>query len=822
MRFPPPRRFSTLFLALNLFFTLLVYPDLLSAAAPNRIIQIDAKGLSLIDKGTIFSTIQSHIGGELTQKQVSQDIQALFELGFFADIDARVEKTSPKQYRLIFHFKEKPRIRKLRVKGVHKIGDKKYQEALQVFEKNMLDLSRVRTDLQTFKQMYREKGLYNTEINYTVTPAGKGWVDLTYVIQESPKIYLTEIKITGSKFYYPLDIERLMQSAEVDCFSWVNDSGVYFENKINADLQIIAQAYMKEGFIKVQIDKPKVTLVKARDFNKVIVELHIEEGARYYTNKLEFHSEDGYDLLFKPKEQLEKLQLKKGEPFNPFKEQKDQFNLNQIYLEQGYAFARVRAVRRLDEKTKKVNVAFLATRKHKAYIGRVDIRGNYETQDYVVRRELEIHDNELFNGVKLRESMTNINRLGYFEARGGIGFERERGSNENEINYDINLYEAQTGTFSANLSYSALRGMALQFSLSKKNFYGTGKTLRLSLQKEQRGDTLFNFSMVNPYFFDTEAINSFSLFRSYVTDPIYSTRATGVSLGWSYPLWKKLYGSARYGYKRETYENISEAGVTSLRGAEFNIYQSMRFGLIYNTVDNPMFPSEGGNSQFFVERFGGPFGGTIDYQSTTLVHSQYQSFNADQTIVGMARFSSGILTRTSSTQEIPLLQRYRKGGITSMRGYDYYEMQGATSQNIGTPFSISKAYPYQGDFSDCAATPGCSGLSNSKDPNRIYWEEHIGGNLYRILNLELLFPLTREGKNVRGVFFYDIGNVWSEDRLYRIRGIEKDLNNYRRSAGFGVRFITPMGVIRFEYGAKLDKQPRESPSKFEFNIGGLF
>ena len=103
------------------------------------------------------------------------------------------------------------------------------------------------------------------------------------------------------------------------------------------------------------------------------------------------------------------------------------------------------------------------------------------------------------------------------------------------------------------------------------------------------------------------------------------------------------------------------------------------------------------------------------------------------------------------------------------------------------------------------------------------WEdEHSKGNSKKLVNLEVLFPITREGRNVRGVVFYDAGNVWSEDRMYKIVGLKKDPWYFRKSAGFGIRLITPMGVFRFEYGTKLDKKPSETPSQFDFHISGLF
>ncbi|MDX2468973.1 MAG: outer membrane protein assembly factor BamA [SAR324 cluster bacterium] len=796
------------------------------AADTATIVDIKVEGLKLIDKGTVFGSIQSHIGGKLSGPQVARDIQALYQLGFFADIQAKIFQKSPTEIILKLVLKEKPRIHKLSVEGNNRIKDKAWEEEMRVFEKNMVNRSRVKSDLEAIKSKYREKGYLKAEFNYEITPIRDGWVNLTYKIEEAPKVYITEITITGTKYYYPLDVERIMQSAEVDCFSWVNDSGIFMENKVNSDLQIITQTYMQNGFIKVKIDKPKVTLVKSKDLYRMKIAINISEGDQYFTNKIEFSSADGYDLLFDPLEQIDELKLITTEPYNPFHQNTDRINLQQIYLEQGYAYVKVQPQTQIDEATKKVNINFAVTRKHKAYIGRVEVKGNYETKDSVVRRELKIHDNELFNGVKLRESQVAINQLGFFEPGGGVQFQQNKGDNDNQVNYDVQLQETQTGTFTASLSYSGLNGLALQFKISKKNLLGTGRTLSLSLDQQQEGNSLYNFSMQNPYFMDTNLTNEFAVYKSYTTADQYDTKSDGFNLGFSYPLWKNLYGTTRYAYKKELYENVTTIGLETLDGDEYNTYRSINMGLVYNTVNNPMFPSDGVKTTFSVEKFGGPLKGTVDYRSQSFMHSYFKSFNQDQTVVGMLKFRQSSLTKTNSEQEIPLHQRYYLGGISSIRGHEWRALKGPSSYYEGDEFNIADEYPYQGDYTSCSTDPvgdACpTSLSTTKDADRTYWEQHQGGTLYRLLNLELLFPLTREGKNVRGVIFYDLGNVWAEDRMYEIRGTTKDYNYLRKSAGLGVRFITPMGVVRFEYGTKLDKQPRETPSKFEFNISGLF
>ena len=805
----------------------LILPTPVTAAPQVTIVDLQAEGLALIDRGTIFSTIDSRIGSPLNGIKVSNDIRALYKLGFFADIKANVIEKSATEAILIFVLKEKPRINKLTIEGNNFVDNKAWEEELRVFEKNMLNRALVRADLNVIKAKYRKEGYLKADFDYVVTPVRDGWVDLKYVINEAPKVYITEINVTGTKYFDPIDVERIMQSAEIDCFTWVTESGVFQENKVNNDLQIISQTYLQLGFIKVHIDKPKVVLTKSKDLYKLTIDINIEEGEQYFTDSISFSSADGYDLLFDEKEQLEELKLQPTDPYNPFKQNDDRFELQQLYMEQGYAYVNISPQTSINEEEKKVKINFAITRKHKAYIGRVEIKGNYETIDEVVRRELKIHDNELFNGVKLRESQLSVNQLGFFEAGTGVNFQQTKGEHENEVNYDLNLFESQTGTFTASLSYSAFDGIALNFALTKKNFLGTGRTISFSIDRQQSGDSLYDFSFVAPYFFGTQATNDVGVYKRFTQSDQYNTDSNGSRIGFSYPLWKNIYGAARFAYKEETYQDITDIGTEYLNGAESNSYRSLRLSISHSTVNNPMFPSDGGKTSLSTERFGGPYGGTVDYQIFNFSQQNFQSFNDAETIVGMFKFRQGNLAKTSADHDVPMHERFYLGGITTIRGHEWRRIRGPSSYLDGDAFDINETDPYTGDYDDCSETTegnNCApdGTATEKSADRLYWEQHPGGNMYRVVNLELLFPLTREGKNIRGVIFYDIGNVWAEDRLYEIRGTQKNYSYLRKSAGFGARFITPMGVVRFEYGIKLDKQPRETPSKFEFNVSGLF
>ena len=784
--------------------------------------EVRTEGLKLIEKGLVLSTIETGIGAELSPNTIARDIKALYELGYFQSISVGLESEDSDKTAVVFRFVEKPRISEIRLEGNRKIGEKKLKELLKVFPNNMVDISKIKSDVLALTNEYHKEGYLRTQVTHELVKTGPDTLELVYRIKETPKVYLTEINFTGTRFFLPIDLERRLQSAEIDCFAWFSSSGVFQKDKVNIDLQIILQAYLQNGFIKVKIEKPKVVLIRNRDYSRVVIDIHIEEGEQYYMGDFTFESKDDNELLFSKEEATETFSLKTGEIYNPYKRNRDKFFLNDIYSAQGYAFAEIRAVEKIDEKSRTVDVLYGVKRGEKAYIGRVDILGNYDTRDDVIRRELEIFDNELFNGIKIRESKKNIARLGFFQPNTGIVFTKAPGENEQTLNYDIRVQESLTGSFNGAISYADNTGGIFTFSVAQKNLFGTGKSAKISIEYRETGENRYSFSLTTPYWFDTLFTNSFSIYSQYHPDDDYDTRTRGTTFGLSYPVWKDWQVSSRYSWKEERYEDINETGEDLLEGREFNTYRSLLTGISYSTVDNPMFPSNGFETSLFAEQYGGFLGGSTEYREYTFRLRYFKSLNENKTVVFATKYNQGLLQKTSSDDEIPNNKRYRLGGITTVHGFNWRAIEGPSSH-----VDITELYPYQGDYANCETTTlpdgtKCTDLPTERPEPRVYFNQHTGGVEKKLINLELLFPLTREGQNLRGVVFFDAGNVWAEDRMYEITGKSKNEWDLRRSTGLGIRIITPMGVLRFEWGMKLDQKEEESPTKMDFTISGLF
>ena len=208
------------------------------------------------------------------------------------------------------------------------------------------------------------------------------------------------------------------------------------------------------------------------DYSRIEVSLKINEGERYNTGKVEITG----DILGNQTELLELLSLETGKVYNPFLQNRDRFELSEVYQEQGYAFVRVIPRTQLNEDNRTVDVTYQIVKGEKAYISRIDIAGNRETRDYVIRREFEIQENELYNGKKLRITRENLERLGFFKP--GLQLKQEREDlQDNRMRILAQVEEGNTGTFQAQLGYSDQTQLSGGVSLSKGNLFGRGQVI---------------------------------------------------------------------------------------------------------------------------------------------------------------------------------------------------------------------------------------------------------------------------------------------------------------------------------------------------------
>ena len=819
-------RFLAIIASLGIFYSGIFITNIKAQQKNNtdraaQISEIEIKGTSDLESSQIIFLIESQVGEPLNRKMIQRDIHSIFKMNLFEDITAEVElvdegESGLKEYLLRFLVTERPRLAEIKFEGVLLVERTEIEDKMTLVQYDPYDPEKINVNKQIILEHYRSEGYPRVKVTSRIETIdsetkieGKKF-RVIFKIDEKPRVFLTDIYIDGTKFYSELDIKRFILSSEIDCVSWANQSGLFREEMINQDLSMISQNYLKNGFIKVFIEKPEVTLIHNDYYSRVEIRLKILEGDQYYTGKINVTGE----IISDEKKLLDGLLLREGEIYNPFLQNRDRSEISEIFHEQGFAFVRIIPETKINEETKIVDVNYRIEKGEKAYIGRLEIAGNKETRDHVIRREFDFQEEELFNGKKLVLSQQNINRLGFFQS--GVILERSIRNEENNV-FDIllRLKETQTGTFQAQLGYSDFSGLSGGITLSKGNLFGSGRTLRLKANfAEQSVQQRFDITLIEPRILNSLISGSIFSSRSKSNDSTEYDRGIITENSYGFSLGRPVYfKDVRFGVQISAMDRLfSESGEDIFK-------RSVSPSITYNSVNHPIFPSSGIKTSIRFIQTGSPFGGNIQLREYKFNYQQFWALNKENTFILMGKCRLGILKEQGGSP-IPSEDRYRLGGIDSVRGHNYY--------NISGPYGTSEQranleYSVYTDNLGFQQTQTFDSRTKSLRASELQ-ELESGGITERVFNLELLFPLSQDEKSfVRGLFFFDAGNVNSESRQYELLGEnEPKFFDMRKSIGFGIRVITPMGVLRFEHGSKLDKQTHESPDRFEFTVSGLF
>jgi outer membrane protein insertion porin family len=815
---PPKRRGPWRTPRLALALLCLMLPAALPARAqttPNLVVEVTVEGNRMVEPGQVLAGIASRVNAPLNRDLVARDIHTLFASGFFTDVRAEVEEIPGSGYRLVFVVKERPRIGALSIVGNTLITTKTLQEALTAKVGGVFSQPELDGNVEKIRRAYREKGYFKVKLSTQVERVSDLRYTVKIVIEETPRIYITEIHVRGSKVFSELQIKRFMQSGEVDCFDWITSTGVFDEDRINADMQTITSEYLKLGYIRVFIDRPQVTLIRNAEFSRIRVEMEVSEGAQYFVGTVDAAG----DILGDKKDITDLIGLHTGNPYNPFIQNQDQFRIGEVYQEQGYAFAQVIPDRRIDDKALTVDVTYQIHKGEKAYIGRIEFQGNRETRDFVMRREFDVREHELYNGRKLRESQTNLRILGYFKPSMDVSPRPTELSNEVDIITSVE--ETQTGTLQGQLGYSDFSGVTGGLSVSKGNLGGRGQTVRVSTEfaeKNVRSSVVLSF--LEPHLLDTDysSESSASYYnRQDLTELQRGLMAeTSVAQGFGYLFFRRLRLSFTLDATNRDFDN-KLYNPLQLRSATT--------ALNYRSLNSQIFPTDGSLITLAATQVGGQvLQGSTEYRRYRLTLQRFIAVNDSNTVVVMGRVRLGWLESVGANR-IPVEDRFRLGGIATLRGYNFFEVGGpygdlerllnsdsiVVLDDAGNPVVNAS-----GQVVRRSVDRRLRGLSEAQ------LDQIRGGGIQeRLLNLELIFPLA--GETLRGVVFYDAGNVNAEPTQYQLLNTpEPNFLDLLQSYGGGMRLISPLGVLRFEYGIKAAPRKGESPDKFDFTISTLF
>lgn len=742
-----------------------------------KVVAIDVTGLKRVERDAVIAKLVTKLGQTVTRDTVRSDIQALFKMGFFENIDVQAE-SAPGGVKIIYGLRERAVISKIDFEGNERLSNSDLKDVVKIKEWSILDVNKVREDVALIQKHYEEKGFYLAKVTFDVRPiAGKtDEVELVYKIDDYDKVQIKKVTFLNNHRFTENQLKSVFQETrEGNLLSFLNGAGNFKETAFKQDLQRLTLWYLDHGYVKFGYENPVVTV--SDDKRWLYVTVYVNEGDAYSMGVEDF----GGDLLFSKDELQANLGLVSGDTFNFTKRNADMQKLTEKYQDLGYAFTNVIPKMNVRDDTKTVDMEYDFEKGNLVYFNEINVIGNTKTHDKVIRRELKIHEGELFNGTRLRESRENVERLGYF-APGEVAFNTVSPKGKTDrLNVEITVKERSTGTITLGAGYGSVNGLFFTTQISEINLLGRGQTLSLAAQlAATEQDKSFNLGFTDPYAFDTKWSMGGDVFYTITQIPAkWNVRKLGFDIRLGHPLME--FTNAYITYKNEgvNIKDIVDPSIPAGEAAQDNgVLSSIVWSVVRDKRNNRYETTDGNYQSVSLETAG--IWGDKHFVKWIANNRYYKRIVGD--LVFRHSLEVGQINPLGNSP-VPSTEKFYLGGPNNMKGFDPFTL-GPKVHRVGTVAATGQTYPF---------------------------DEPEGGSFEGYALFELEYPLIREA-GLKFVTFFDAGNTVNQGMPYTIR----------TDAGVGFRWFSPIGPLRFEWGFPLKPQAGESTSVFNFFIGPPF
>ena len=770
---------------------ILGYAASASAIDPFTVRDIRVEGLQRTDAGTVFNYMGVKVGDRFDDAAASSAIKALFATGFFRDV--RIEALEGV---VIVSVVERPTVASIDITGAKEFDKDTLKKALRdaglsegrIFDRTILDKAE-----QEIKKQYLSRGRYDVEVTTTLTPLERNRTGVAIVVKEGEVAKIDVINIVGANVISEKTLLSEIQLATGGWFSWYTKDDQYSKQKLQADLEVIRSYYTNRGYLEFTVESTQVSL--SPDRTKVFLTINISEGAQFTVSNVALSG----DLLVPEAELRSLIRVNKGDTFSRTRLADSAKAISDRLGREGYAFAGVNAVPEIDREKRTVAFNFVVDPGRRVYVRRINVSGNAQTRDEVIRRELRQLEASWYDQSKIQRSKVRLDRLGFF-SEVTMDNQAVPGASD-QVDVDVAVTEKNTGSLNAGAGYSSADKLVLTASISQNNVLGTGNSLALQVNTSRTQNTAV-IAYTNPYFTPDGVSRGIDIYRR-----TYDPTSTGVG---SYKL--STYGAGmRFGIPISETDSVSVG--FSAENSNLQLYPGIspqrfydyanEFGYNNNTYkvssgwardsrDSLIYPTRGWLQSISVES-------TLPLTAVKFFKINYQGqaffpLVADF-VYGVnveAGFGSGYGGRS-----LPFFQNYYGGGVGSVRGYE--------TNSLGPREAITSAITTNPDGTTSSTTS--------------YTGNATGGRRKFTVNNEILFPFpgTKNDKSVRGSLFIDAGQVYDKGGP-----LQKDNERIHFSTGLAIAWQSPIGALKFSYAIPIGSKPTDKAQRFQFQVGTLF
>lgn len=745
-----------------------------SAFEPFPVKDIQVEGIQRISAGTVFNYLPIKIGDTITPARAAKAIHDLFKTGFFKEIRLEADDNT-----LIVFVKERPAIASIEFEGNSDIETEELKKSLKQVgfaEGRTFDKSLLTQVVGELKRQYYARGKYAVRIDSEVTPLERNRVGIKVNISEGRVSKIRKINIVGNHYYSEEEILEEMALTTPGWFSFYSKNDQYSKQKLAGDLERIRAFYLDRGFVHFQIESTQVSITP--DMKDVYITINIKEGEQYHINTVKISG----DMIL-PQEQLFKLvKIKKAAVFSRKKITATSEAIVDALGKEGYAFSNVNPIPEVDEKNHTVTVTFFIDPGHRVYVRRVNIYGNTQTADHVIRRELRQQENAWISTDKVERGKDRLNRLGYFK---DVSVETPAVPGVTDL-VDVNytVEEQSTGSINAGIGYSQSDGLILNFNVSQKNFLGTGNSYSVGVNTSKI-NRLFHISVTDPYWTQDGISRTWYVThrrtnaeRANLSNYVINRDALG--LGFGFPVDELNTYGLSLDVEHNQVELPADTSYTSDNIIDFvenhggDNYLNLRLNArwAYDSRNRAIFPDRGGLMRLKSDI-------TIpgsDFKFFHVGYKQVEYFPVSKKLTLMLKGDIGIGDLYKG-DFFPPFENYYAGGMNSVRGFE----------------------------------------QNTLGPRDAKTDKALGGQLRTVGNVELImpFPLVKDSSAYRFSGFFDIGNVFEKLNAFKF-------SELRYSTGLAAAWVSPFGLLRFSFGYPLNKKEGDKTQYFQFTFGQQF
>ncbi|KPF86551.1 hypothetical protein IP70_07880 [alpha proteobacterium AAP38] len=736
--------------------------------------EIRVEGSQRIEGATVQSYLTVRPGDNFDPDKIDQSLKSLFATGLFADVSIRREGGV-----MLVQVVENPIINRIAFEGNKRIKTEDINPEVQLRPRTVYTRTRVQNDVERIQELYRRKGRFAARIEPKIVQLEQNRVDLIFEIEEGQMTGVQAINFVNNNVFDDDELREIMITKESRWWRFLSSNDNYDPERLRYDQEQVRRFYLRNGYADFKVLTSVAELTPDRE--EFFITMTVDEGKRYKFGKIEIQSEIP-DIDVTPL--YEAINAYSGEWYNGDKIEESITALTNRLGDLQYAFIDIDPLLERNQEDQTINLVFELKESPRVFVERVDIVGNYNTLDKVIRREMLLVEGDPFSVSKVKRSEQRIKDLGYF-LDSGVEVKTEEGSSRDQSVITVEVEEQPTGEIQLGAGYSSTDGALLDFSIRQRNLLGKGQDLRLSTLLSSRSFEV-DLGFTEPYFLDRDLAAGVDLFRVVRDnrDTIsYDLESTGVVLRAGYPLSEKLRQRISYSLVQNKIDNIYFGSSLFLQDQlGTTITSSVESQLLYDERDSKIEPTSGFYGLWSVEFAG--VGGDTRYLRNRITAGQYwEPF--EEVVLGLTTEAGYIW---GMGKDLRINDRFFIGGDT-LRGFEI----------------------------------GGIGPRNVPDPNNPENSDALGGTIFSRASLELTTKLGLPDElGVKAHAFYDAGTLTAAKETPGVGDVFRDSNKVRMSAGVGVSWKSPFGPIRLDLAYPIAKEPYDQTETLKFSFGTRF